>query len=194
LYRKNFKDREKARQTEETILICRNYRSLHVLGGHIAIPTCQRRRCQKFFTLNLKTFEINIPIFTPPRQSASCINASFPCREFYQAVYPQHHDQILLVFFGQRSKCFVTLKTCTMKLSDFIMLSEEQKKYTLLHMGVLVGKRKNIEQIIFLFRLENFYVETFCNTKTKGVTQYRMFEHTNLLQPYLESIAIDELL
>jgi hypothetical protein len=81
-----------------------------------------------------------------------------------------------------------------MKLSDFIMLSDDQKKTILLHLGVLIGKRKNIEQTIFLFRMENFYVETFCNTQTKGVTQYRMFEHTSLLQPYLESIAIDELL
>lgn len=81
-----------------------------------------------------------------------------------------------------------------MKLSDFIMLSEEKKKYTVLHEGVLIGKRKKTGLIVFLFRLGNFYVETFCNTKTKGVMQYRMFEHTQLLQPYLESIAIDDLL
>ena len=81
-----------------------------------------------------------------------------------------------------------------MKLSDFIMLNEEEKKYTVLHEGVLVGKRKKTEHIIFLFRLHNFYVETFCNLKTKGVTQYRMFEHTLLLQPYLEGITIDDLL
>ena len=80
-----------------------------------------------------------------------------------------------------------------MKLSDFIMLSEDKKKYTVLHQGVLVGKRKKTESMVFLFRLNNFYIEMFCNTKTKDVTQYRMFEHTKLLQPYLESIAIDEL-
>lgn len=80
-----------------------------------------------------------------------------------------------------------------MKLSDFIMLNEEEKMYSVLHEGVLVSKRKKTGYIIFLFRLNNFYVETFCNTATKGVTQFRMFEHTTLLQPYLESIVIDDL-
>lgn len=59
-----------------------------------------------------------------------------------------------------------------MKLSDFIMLNQKEKTYTLLHKGVLVGKRKKPEQIIFLFRLHNFYVETFCNTKTKDVIPF----------------------
>jgi len=45
----------------------------------------------------------------------------------------------------------------------------------------------------FLFQMDHFYVETFCNLETKGVTQYRVFAHTKLLQPYLESIAIDSL-
>jgi hypothetical protein len=81
-----------------------------------------------------------------------------------------------------------------MKLSDFIMLSEKEKNFTVLHRGVLVGKRKQPGCTIFLFRLNNFYVETFCNTNTKHVTQFRMFEHTLLLEPYLDNIAIDDLL
>jgi hypothetical protein len=80
-----------------------------------------------------------------------------------------------------------------MKLSDFIMLNEEEKKFAVLHRGVLIDKRKQEEHIIFLFHLHNFYVETFCNTQTKGITQYRMFVHTKMLQPYLENIAIDDL-
>jgi hypothetical protein len=80
-----------------------------------------------------------------------------------------------------------------MRLSDFIMLSEEEKKFAVIHQGVLVDKRTTTGNIIFLFRFPGFYVETFCNTKTKDITQYRMFEHTQLLQPYLESIVIDDL-
>jgi hypothetical protein len=80
-----------------------------------------------------------------------------------------------------------------MKLSDFIMLSEEKKKYAVLNEGVLISKRKLREYIVFLFQFDNFYIETFCNLTTKQVTQYRMFEHTVLLQPYLETIAIDDL-
>ena len=80
-----------------------------------------------------------------------------------------------------------------MKLSDFIMLHPEEKKLVVLHKGVLIGKRKEPELIIFLFQLDKFYVETFCNTKTKDVSGYRVFAQTKLLQPYLESITIDEL-
>ena len=80
-----------------------------------------------------------------------------------------------------------------MELSDFIMLNAEEKKLVVLHKGVLIGKRKDFELIIFLFHLDKFYVETFCNTKTKQVSEYRVFAQTKLLQPYLENITIDEL-
>jgi hypothetical protein len=80
-----------------------------------------------------------------------------------------------------------------MKLSDFTMLNGEEKKLALLHEGVLIGKRKNPVFTIFLFQLGNFYVESFCDTKTKDIAEYRLFAHTKLLQPYLETIAIDDL-
>ena len=80
-----------------------------------------------------------------------------------------------------------------MKLSDFTMLTGEEKKLVVLHEGVLIGKRKKPELIIFLFQLDNFYVESFCDQRTKVVTEYRVFAHTRLLQPYLETIAIDDL-
>jgi len=81
-----------------------------------------------------------------------------------------------------------------MKLSDFIVLNEEEKKFAALHMGVLISKRKARQYVVFLFQLNGFYVEMFCNTRTKNVTQYRAFTHTELLHPYLEEIAIDSLL
>ena len=80
-----------------------------------------------------------------------------------------------------------------MKLSDFIMLASEEKKFALLHKGVLIGKRKDADFIIFLFDLGKFYVETFGDIKTKQVSEYRVFVQTELLRPYLESIVIDEL-
>ena len=51
-----------------------------------------------------------------------------------------------------------------MELSDFIMLDAEEKKLVVLHKGVLIGKRKEPELIIFLFDLDKFYVENFCST------------------------------
>ena len=88
----------------------------------------------------------------------------------------------------------VTFKTCTMKLSDFILLDEEEKKLAVLHAGVLIGKRKNTGSVAFLFQVENFYVEAFFNAQNKGIEEFRMFEQSVLLDPYLETIPIDDLL
>ncbi|HEY4107532.1 hypothetical protein [Puia sp.] len=81
-----------------------------------------------------------------------------------------------------------------MRLSDFILLNEKEKKTTVLHQGVLVAKRSDSDSLVFLFQLENYYVEAFCNPEDKTIEEYRMFESLDLLSPYLESIAIDSLL
>ena len=81
-----------------------------------------------------------------------------------------------------------------MRLSDFILLNEEQKKLIVLHEGILVAKRSNFPYLVFLFQMENYYVESFCNVQTKAIEEYRAFDHPKLLAPYLESIAIDDLL
>lgn len=81
-----------------------------------------------------------------------------------------------------------------MRLSDFILLKEEEKKLVVLHNGVLVGKRSNTDYMVFLFQLENYYVETFCNRQNKAIEEYRVFEHTGALSPYLEMIPLDGLL
>ncbi|MFL5809607.1 MAG: hypothetical protein ACJ749_08800 [Flavisolibacter sp.] len=81
-----------------------------------------------------------------------------------------------------------------MKLSDFILLNEQDKKSALLHLGVLVGKRKNDVQRVFLFQLESYYVETFCNIDNKAIEEFRVFEDTNPLLPYLDMLSIDDLL
>ena len=81
-----------------------------------------------------------------------------------------------------------------MRLSDFILLSEKEKKLAVLHLGVLIGKRKDVDTVAFLFQVENYYVETFFNPGNKAIREFRMFEQTALLQPYLDSIPIDDLL
>ena len=81
-----------------------------------------------------------------------------------------------------------------MKLSDFILLNEEEKKQTVLHAGVLVGKRKSSALMVFLFRLNNFYVEALFNCDNKDLKEFRMFQQSVLLDPYLDSIPIDDLL
>jgi hypothetical protein len=81
-----------------------------------------------------------------------------------------------------------------MKLSDFIMLSEEDKKIAVLHQGVLIAKRSSAPYLFFLFQMDHFYVETCCHVEKKVIEEYKMFHRLELLEPYLETIAIDDLL
>lgn len=81
-----------------------------------------------------------------------------------------------------------------MRLSDFILLNEEEKKFIVLHEGILVAKRSSYPYLVFLFQMDNYYVESYCNVETKGIVEYRAFQNPALLKPYLEEIAIDDLL
>ncbi|HOZ79783.1 MAG TPA: hypothetical protein PLY34_17435 [Ferruginibacter sp.] len=81
-----------------------------------------------------------------------------------------------------------------MKLSEFILLDEHEKTSAVLHNGILIGKRKNEALIVFLFQLENYYVETYCNLISKNVLEFKAFNNTKNLAPYLEAISIDELI
>ena len=81
-----------------------------------------------------------------------------------------------------------------MKLSDFILLNEDQKKGALLHQGVLIGKKNAEDCMIFLFQLQNYYVESYCNIHNKSIEEFRAFVHLDPLYPYLEAIPLDDLL
>ncbi len=81
-----------------------------------------------------------------------------------------------------------------MKLSDFIMLNEDEKKLAVLHEGVLIAKRNYFDCVVFLFQLDGYYVETYCNIENKSIEEYRIFDNTKSLNPYLEAIPIDDLL
>ena len=81
-----------------------------------------------------------------------------------------------------------------MKLSDFILLNEKDKKHTVLHRGVLVAKRMTCGCMVFLFQLENYYVEAYCNLQNKSLREFRVFDDVNRLTPYLDEISIEHLL
>jgi len=81
-----------------------------------------------------------------------------------------------------------------MKLSDFISLSVEEKKHAVLNEGILIAKRKEPGSFIFLFQVHNFYVEACFNPDSKSIQEFRMFYHSTLLQSYLDTIRIDDLL
>ena len=81
-----------------------------------------------------------------------------------------------------------------MKLSDFILLNEEEKKFTVLHQGILIGKRNNFNYMVFLFQLDSYYVETYCNLSSKAIEEFMVFDSVKPLTPYLEAIPLDDLL
>ena len=81
-----------------------------------------------------------------------------------------------------------------MKLSEFIALPEDHKRSTVLTQGVAIAKRELSNQLVFLFQLNEYYVETFCCCKSKEIIEYRVFQNTKQLEPYLDEIRIDDLL
>jgi hypothetical protein len=85
-------------------------------------------------------------------------------------------------------------KMLTMRLSEFILLNEDEKKSTVLHQGVAIAKRSSPNSMVFLFQLGNYYVEAYCNPTTKAIEEYRMFDKVDVLKPYLEAIRLDNLL
>lgn len=81
-----------------------------------------------------------------------------------------------------------------MKLSEFILLNELDKKRSVMQQGVLLAKRTYPDSIVFLFQLEDYYIETYCNTANKAIEEYRVLPGVDALRPYLEAIPIDDLL
>ena len=81
-----------------------------------------------------------------------------------------------------------------MKLSEFILLNEAEKKWSVTNQAVPLAKRSYEDFIVFLFQLEGYYVEAYCNVADKTVKEYRVLPNTNAIRDYLEAIPIDELL
>lgn len=81
-----------------------------------------------------------------------------------------------------------------MKLSEFILLNETEKRKTVLQEGFLIAKRRNHEKMIFLFQLGSFYVETYFHLENKTISSFLVFRNTTALEPYLQGIPIDDLI
>ena len=81
-----------------------------------------------------------------------------------------------------------------MRLSEFMLLNEADKKRSVMQHGVILAKRTSPDHVIFLFQLEDYYIETYCNEENKLIEEYRILPDTNALKHYLEAIPIDDLL
>ncbi len=80
-----------------------------------------------------------------------------------------------------------------MSLSEFMLLDLLAKKDAVLHQGVLVAKRTSGGSMIFLFMMENYYVETFFDAEKKSIEEFRISGSTQVLDPYLAAIPIPSL-
>jgi hypothetical protein len=81
-----------------------------------------------------------------------------------------------------------------MKLSEFILLSEGDKKSAVMNNAVALAQRVYPDFIIFLFQLDNYYIEAYCNKANKNIDEYRVLPDTNAIRHYLEAISIDDLI
>jgi len=83
--------------------------------------------------------------------------------------------------------------TMFMTMYDFQLLPEQQQVELLYHSGVYIGKRREGISIILLYQLESFYVEVVYRKYRSHVKRLHCFDSTELLDPYLEQIDVENL-
>jgi hypothetical protein len=81
-----------------------------------------------------------------------------------------------------------------MKLSEFILLNEGEKKCTVMNNAVALAQRTYPDVIVFLFQLDSYYVEAYCNKANNTIDEYRVLPDTNSIRHYLDAIPINDLL
>lgn len=80
-----------------------------------------------------------------------------------------------------------------MTIHKFRRLNEMQQLSLTEQKGVAIAERKTAYCSVHLFQLHSFYVELYQHTHFNVVTRIHSFTDTALLDPYLESISIDDL-
>jgi hypothetical protein len=81
-----------------------------------------------------------------------------------------------------------------MKLSEFILLNEADKKCAVMNNAVPLAQRTYPGKIVFLFQLEDYNKEAYGSITDKTIEKYCVLPNTNAIRHYLEAIPIDDLL
>lgn len=81
-----------------------------------------------------------------------------------------------------------------MKLSEFILLNEADKKSIVMSNAVVLAQRNYPDSIVFLFQLDCYYVEAYCNKANQSIEEYRILPDTNAISHYLEAIQVNDLI
>ncbi|HEX2534343.1 MAG TPA: hypothetical protein VHK69_11445 [Chitinophagaceae bacterium] len=77
---------------------------------------------------------------------------------------------------------------------DFVHRSTEEQYRILYQAGVCLGTRYEGRRRLLLYQICGFYAEVVYHPYDQQLEGIRCFEDTELLEPYLEEIAIGDLL
>lgn len=80
-----------------------------------------------------------------------------------------------------------------MTLFDFKLLSQREQLDLLYQQGVYIGKQKKVDVTVLLYQLDSFYIEIYYRKYRCYVLGVRCFTTMERLDPYLEQIAVDNL-
>jgi hypothetical protein len=75
-------------------------------------------------------------------------------------------------------------------LKEFESLSDNEKSEALWEYGEIIDHRFENEFRIMLYQISNFYCEVVYDDTNEELVEYRAFDSTVLLSPYLNSIDI----
>ena len=81
-----------------------------------------------------------------------------------------------------------------MTISDFSLLKLTDQLAFLYEEGVYLSKRKSGKMTVLLYQLQNAYIEIFYTKYRRIVHHIRFSESPDILDPYLGSIEIGNLL
>jgi hypothetical protein len=76
-----------------------------------------------------------------------------------------------------------------MTLTDFLAL-DYKGKHRATSDGVCIGGRTEEGYIVLLYQLCSFYIEVFYQKEYNFISEFKAFDDTELLEPYLKKIEL----
>ena len=81
-----------------------------------------------------------------------------------------------------------------MTLYEYILLRPEEQATITWNYGSFIAVADKGPLKVLLYQLENFYVEVYYNCELGAIQEFRSFDSTDQLEPYLAAIDLSELL
>lgn len=81
-----------------------------------------------------------------------------------------------------------------MTLYDFILLAPEQQADATWKRGSFIAVGDKGSMKVLLYQLDSFYVEVYYNCEKGKIEEFRCFDSTYYLEPYLAAIDLSELM